>query len=91
MRLTVKAYAEHCGLPVWTVRRLCQDGTLPALQVGRRFYIDLAVADKVLDEKTRLDTARHKANVTISACAKVHTKSLISWPRLRKRELKLRR
>lgn len=74
MRLTVKAYAEHCGLPVWTVRRLCQDGTLPALQVGRRFYIDLAVADKVLDEKTRLDTARHKANVTISACAKVHTK-----------------
>ena len=59
--VTVKAYSEKCGLPVRTVRRFCQEGKLPAMRIGRAFYIDDQAADAALEEETRISTARQSA------------------------------
>ena len=55
----LKDYAEKCGLPVRTLRRLCQDRTLPALQIGRAYYVDTDAADAELaaSVRTEIDAA----------------------------------
>lgn len=55
----LKDYVEKCGLPVRTLRRLCQDRTLPALQIGRAYYVDTDAADAELaaSVRTEIDAA----------------------------------
>lgn len=58
---TIREYAEKVGFPVPTIRRLCQSGELPAMQIGRRYYIDTQKADAAIDETVQVETARKKA------------------------------
>lgn len=58
---TLKEYAAVCGLPVRTLRRFCQEGILPALRVGRAYYVDTQAADQALRESVNLTTAKQKA------------------------------
>lgn len=58
---TLKEYAAVCGLPVRTLRRFCQEGILPALRVGRAYYVDTQAADQALLESVNLTTAKQKA------------------------------
>lgn len=46
--LTCKEYAEHSGLPFYTVRRYCRECLLPHLQLGRVYKIDADRADAIL-------------------------------------------
>lgn len=53
---TLKDYAEKTGLPVRTLRRFCQDGALPALRIGRVYYLDEAAADAKLATTVQQET-----------------------------------
>ena len=66
----VKAYAEKCGLPASTVRSLCQQGRLPAMRVGRTYYIDVAAADAAFEASVKQSTARNKIELKeqVSCC-----------------------
>ena len=59
----LKDYAEKCGLPVRTLRRFCQDGTLPAMQIGRAYYVDEEAADAELASAVQQSTNRKKIRV----------------------------
>lgn len=59
--ITLKEYTKMCGLPVRTLRRFCQEGILPSMQIGRTYYIDIPTADKVLDDTINESTARKRA------------------------------
>ena len=58
---SLKNYAAVCGLPVRTLRRFCQKGILPALRVGRVYYVDTQAADQALRESISHTTAKRKA------------------------------
>lgn len=58
--VTVKAFAEKCGLPVRTIRRLCQEGQLPALQIGRTYYLDAEAAEGTIGDIVQKSTAGKK-------------------------------
>lgn len=67
MQLTpLKKYAEICGLPVRTIRRLCQEGKLPAMQIGRAYYVDEDAANAELAETVKLSTAHKRAAPVIT-------------------------
>lgn len=59
----LKDYAEKCGLPVRTLRRLCQDGTLPAMQIGRAYYVDTDAADAELAATVQQATSRKRIRI----------------------------
>ena len=62
MRMSnLKDYAALCGLPVRTLRRFCQEGILPAMRIGRAYYVDTQAADQALRESVNLTTAKQKA------------------------------
>ena len=60
MLVTVKAFAEKCGLPIRTVRRMCQEGQLPAMQIGRAYYLDIEAAEAAIGDIIRNSTAGKK-------------------------------
>lgn len=71
---SLKEYAAACGLPVRTLRRFCQEGILPALRVGRAYYVDVQAADEALRESVNLSTAKRRAVPDIpdiSSCGKI--------------------
>ena len=64
MQLTpLKKYAEVCGLPVRTLRRLCQEGKLPAMQIGRVYYVDAEAADAELAATVQQTTNKKKIRI----------------------------
>ncbi len=64
MRLTsLKEYAIRCGLPVRTLRRLCQEGKIPAMQIGRAYYVDTDAADAELAETVQQSTNRKRIHI----------------------------
>jgi hypothetical protein len=58
---SLKDYAALCGLPIRTLRRFCQEGILPAMKIGRVYYVDTQAADQALRESVNLTTAKQKA------------------------------
>ena len=60
MLVTVKAFAEKCGLPVRTVRKMCQKGQIPAMQIGRAYYLDNEAAEAAIGDIVRKSTAVKK-------------------------------
>ena len=59
----LKEYASCCGLPVRTLRRLCQEGKLPAMQIGRAYYVDKDAADAELAATVRRSTNGKKIRI----------------------------
>ncbi len=55
---SLKKYAPMCGLSVRTLRRLCQQGELPATKIGNAYYVDTQAADQALRESVKRFTAR---------------------------------
>lgn len=51
MQVCAKDYAELTGLPVRYIRRLCRQGILPHVKVGKRYYFERADADALLEAK----------------------------------------
>lgn len=37
--MTVEEFAEFSGCSVWTVRKKCQKGELPAMKAGKRWKV----------------------------------------------------
>nr|DAE21211.1 MAG TPA: helix-turn-helix domain protein [Caudovirales sp. ctkvU4] len=60
--IKIQDYTEKCGLPESTIRRYCREGILPAMQIGRRYYIDEPEADAILKDKVKLSTAQRRAS-----------------------------
>lgn len=57
MALTVAEVAAYLHLHPLTVRRLFNDGTLPARKVGRRWQIDRAELERWIVERTKQNFA----------------------------------
>lgn len=49
--LTINQFADRSGLPVGWLRREIKSGNLPAIRAGRRLYIVVAEAERVLLER----------------------------------------
>lgn len=45
--LTVEQMAEMLGLSTNTVRSLCRNGQIPAVHIGRRWYVPRAKLDEL--------------------------------------------
>lgn len=69
--VTLKALSEKTGLPVRTLRRFCQDGRLPAMQIGRVYYIDEDAADAELTSAVEMQTSRKKIRIVEPAVCRV--------------------
>lgn len=63
--IKIQDYTEKCGLPESTIRRYCREGILPAMRIGRRYYIDEPEADAVLKEQVNLSTAQRRASPNV--------------------------
>ncbi len=63
--IKIQDYTEKCGLPESTIRRYCREGILPAMRIGRRYYIDESEADAVLKEQVSLSTAQRRASPNV--------------------------
>ena len=64
MQLTsLRKYADRCGLPVRTLRRLCQEGKLPAMQIGKVYYVDAEAADAELAATVQQSTNKKKIRI----------------------------
>ena len=59
----LKDYSEKTGLPVRTLRRFCQEGMMPAMQIGRVYYVDEAAADAELANAVQQETGKKKIRV----------------------------
>lgn len=59
----LKDYSEKTGLPVRTLRRFCQEGMMPAMQIGRVYYVDEAAADAELANAIQKETGRKKIRI----------------------------
>lgn len=59
----LKDYSEKTGLPIRTLRRFCQEGMMPAMQIGRVYYVDEAAADAELANTVRQETGRKKIRI----------------------------
>ena len=68
---TLKAYAEKTGLPVRTLRRFCQDGALPAMRIGRVYYVDEDAADAKLATTVQQETTSKHIRITEPAMCRV--------------------
>lgn len=62
-----KWVAGRLGLDKNTVYRLLQDGTLPAVQIGRKWLISESRLAEYLEEQTRLQTALRRMTALPSA------------------------
>lgn len=62
MLVTTKDYSTHVGLPIRTLRRWCRSGVVPAIQVGRTYYLDPDKADQAIADM-KVTAERPKANV----------------------------
>ncbi|MBQ9634659.1 MAG: hypothetical protein IJV12_00390 [Acidaminococcaceae bacterium] len=60
---TLKDYSQKTGLPIRTLRRFCQEGIMPAMQVGRKYYIDESAADVELANTVQQETRRKKIRI----------------------------
>ncbi len=50
----LKAIADYQGIPVYSVRGLIWNGSLPCVKIGRRQYVDLRDVDQFIEQsKTR--------------------------------------
>ncbi len=47
----LKAIAEYLGLPVYSVRGLIWNGSLPCVRIGRRQYVDLKDVDRFIESQ----------------------------------------
>ncbi len=45
----LKAIAEYLGLPVYSVRGLIWNGSLPCVRIGRRQYLDIKDVDALIE------------------------------------------
>ena len=69
MRMSsLKDYAALCGLPIRTLRRFCQEGILPAMKIGRVYYVDTQAADQALRETVNRSTAGKLVTPDIPEC-----------------------
>ena len=68
---TLKAYADKTGLPVRTLRRFCQDGTMPAMRIGRVYYVDEDAADAKLASTVQQETNNKHVRITEPATRRV--------------------
>lgn len=58
--MNAKEYALSRGYPIKTVRRLCQQGEIPILRIGRRYLLKPETADRVFDEMAERETERRR-------------------------------
>lgn len=58
--MNAKEYALSRGYPIKTVRRLCQQGEIPVLRIGRRYLLKPETADKVFEEMAEKETERRR-------------------------------
>ena len=69
--IPLKDYSEKTGLPIRTLRRFCQDGTLPAMQIGRVYYVDEDAADAKLATTVQQETTSKHVRITEPAIRRV--------------------
>ena len=51
---TIKEAAEYLGRPVWGVRELIWSGKIPAIQDGRKQYLDIFDLDRYIERFKKL-------------------------------------
>jgi len=69
--IPLKDYSEKTGLPIRTLRRFCQEGMMPAMQIGRVYYVDEAAADAELANVIQKETGRKKIRIVEPAMCRV--------------------
>ncbi len=47
----LKAIADYLGIPVYSVRGLIWNGSLPCVRIGRRQYLDLKDVDRFIESQ----------------------------------------
>jgi hypothetical protein len=69
-------YATHSGYPLLTVKNFCKEKILPNEKIGRKYLIDVSVADEILKQRRMTkQTTDHINNNVVSITSKQQSKS----------------
>ncbi|MBP2631442.1 MAG: hypothetical protein H6Q70_2070 [Firmicutes bacterium] len=55
-------YATHSGYPLLTIKTFCKDGILPYDRIGRKYLIDVAIADEILKNRRVKNQSANETN-----------------------------